>query len=123
MAYFRPIYVVFNQCECLIWWAFGLYFVYLVASKQPRGALLLPELALILGFAFFGFSDYIESTDSGGLPRYLWIWKIVNGTALFALLVWRDYSMRGRIALRPWRFVAAGTVLGLAIYQAIFHSV
>ena len=122
MEFFRPIYIFFNQCECLIWWAFGLYFLYLVAAKRPRGQLLVPELLLVVGFAFFGLSDYVESTDTGGLPEYLWVWKIVNGTFIFALLIWRDYVLRGKVALRPWRFVAAGAIVALAIYQALFAA-
>jgi hypothetical protein len=119
VALFRPFYVLFNQCECLIWWAFGAYFVYLVAVKRHRGRLLGPELALIVGFFFFGLSDYVESNDAAGLTTYLWIWKIANGITLFALLIWRDYAMRGPVALAWWRFAAAGVVLALAIYGLV----
>jgi hypothetical protein len=117
MAVFQAFYVVFNQCECLIWWAFGAYFVWRVS--MDRGAMRVAEALLIVGFFFFGLSDYVESNDQGGPPLWLWLWKIGNGCAIFALLIWRDYAMRGRVALNPWRFIAAGVVLGLAMYGVI----
>ena len=34
---------------------------------------------------------------------------------MFALLVTRDYIKRGRVALAPWRFVAAAAILAIAL--------
>src|SRR5882762_3709941 len=99
MLLFERFYVLFNQCECLIWWAFGAYFVFLVFGKKDRERFRTVEVLLIIGFFFFGLSDYVESTDQGGLPWWLWAWKIFNGAILFALLIWRDYGSRGAVAL------------------------
>jgi hypothetical protein len=44
------------------------------------------------------------------------IGRLPGGLVLFALLVVRDYVKRGRPALAPWRFFAAGFILLLAIY-------
>jgi len=119
---FNWFYVWFNQAECLIWWAFGAYFVFRIFCSKPGGFLLLTEAALVAGFLFFGLSDYFEAKDDGPVPIWLWCWKIPNGIILFSLLIWRDYLLRGRVALRPWRFVAASLILTLAIYQVAHEA-
>jgi len=117
MALFERFYVLFNQCECLLWWAFGAYFVFLIFQKKHRGALLAVEIALVVGFLFFGLSDFAEANDQGAPPLWLWLWKIANGILLFGLLICRDYVLRGPAALNPWRFLAAGGILAVALYQ------
>jgi len=117
MALFEWFYVLFNQGECLLWWAFGAYFVIVIFQKKHRGALLAVEIALVVGFLFFGLSDFVESNDQGAPPLGLWLWKIANGIFLFGLLIYRDYVLRGRVALNPWRFIVAGGILAVALYQ------
>ena len=119
MQLFEEFYVLFNRCECLLWWTFFLYIVFQAFLKKHRGSLLLAELLMAVGFFVFGLSDYVESSDQGAPPWWLWLWKITNGCFLFSMMMSRDYLLRGKVALNPWRFIAAGFILSAAIYLAL----
>ncbi len=107
-------YVAIKLGEWVIWSGIAIYFLIQVFQNhsQPRWL----YLALACAFFVFGMADFIEYFTSGTFPWWLWVWKIGGGLVLFGLLVARDYVMRGRVALAPWRFVAAGFILGLAVY-------
>lgn len=119
MPLFFKFYVLFNQVECLLWWSFGLYFVYLIFFRKDRDHLLTPESLLVVGFMLFGLSDYFEAHGRDGVPGWLWAWKIANGSVLFGLLIWRDFLMRGMKAFSPWRFIAVGVILAVAVYAIV----
>ena len=118
MAFFLPIYILFNQVECLLWWLFSAYLIFQVLRHHHIGRLLIVETVLIVGFLFFGLSDYVEAGEGHGLPGWLWAWKLSLGSFLFILLVWRDYLLRGSLAIKRRHFVMAGLIFGLALYEA-----
>jgi hypothetical protein len=107
-------YVAIKLGEWVIWSAIGIYF--LVRTYRYRDQPRWLYFSLALAFFVFGMADFIEYFTSGTFPWWLWAWKISGGLILFALLVTRDYVRRGRVALAPWRFLAAGLIFALTIY-------
>ena len=107
-------YVAIKLGEWIIWSAIGAFFLVQTLRGQARPRWL--YLALAAAFFVFGLADFIEYFTNGTFPWWLWAWKILGGLVLFALLMVRDYVKRGRVALAPWRFVAAAFILVLAGY-------
>ena len=106
-------YVVIKLGEWVIWSGIGAYFLIgtFLGYERPRWL----YVSLAVAFFIFGMADFIEYFTNGTFPWWLWAWKIAGGLTLFALLITRDYVKRGRVALAPWRFVAAGTILAVAV--------
>jgi hypothetical protein len=100
--------------EWVIWSAIASYF--LVQTLQGRAHPHSLYFALAAAFFIFGLADFIEYFTNGTFPWWLWAWKIISGLTLFGLLLTRDYIKRGRVALAPWRFIAAVMILLLAGY-------
>jgi hypothetical protein len=107
-------YVAIKLGEWVIWTGIAIYF--LVRTFRYRDKPRWLYLSLAAAFFVFGLADFIEYFTNGTFPWWLWAWKIGGGLVLFALLVTRDYYLRGRAALAPWRFVAAGGILAMALY-------
>ncbi len=110
-------YVAIKLGEWVIWSGIGIFF--LVQTFLGRERPIWLYLSLAAAFFVFGLADFIEYFTNGTFPWWLWVWKIGGGLTLFALLVTRDYVKRGRIALAPWRFVAAAIILILALICVI----
>jgi hypothetical protein len=106
-------YVAIKLGEWVIWSGIGVFFLVKTLFGRERPAWL--YLLLAAAFFIFGLADFIEYFTKSTFPWWLWVWKIGGGLTLFALLVTRDYVKRGRIALAPWRFVAAAAILVLAL--------
>jgi hypothetical protein len=107
-------YVAIKLGEWIVWSAIGIYFLVQTFRYQAQPRWL--YLGLAIAFFVFGLADFIEYFTNGTFPWWLWAWKIIGGLVLFALLVTRDYVKRGRPALAPWRFFAAGFILLMAVY-------
>jgi hypothetical protein len=110
-------YVAVKLGEWVIWSGIGIFFVIknFVGLEQPRWL----YLALAGAFFVFGLADFIEYFTNGTFPWWLWVWKIGGGLTLFGLLMTHDYFKRGRVSLAPWRFIAAGCILAMALVCAI----
>jgi len=106
-------YVAIKLGEWVIWTGIGIFFLTKALLSQERPLWL--YLSLAAAFFVFGLADFIEYFTNGTFPWWLWVWKIAGGLMLFALLVTRDYVKRGRVALAPWRFIAAALILLLAV--------
>ena len=106
-------YVAIKLGEWVIWTGISIYLLVATFFGQARPRWLYVLLAA--AFFVFGLADFIEYFTNGTFPWWLWAWKIGGGLTLFALLVTRDYIKRGRVALAPWRFVAAAAILAIAL--------
>lgn len=105
-------YVTIKLGEWVIWTGIALFFfTKMLNARHLRWV----NGALALAFLFFGLADFIEYFTRGSFPWWLWAWKITGGLILFFLLLLRDYKIRGKAALTPWRFLAALVILGMAL--------
>jgi hypothetical protein len=110
-------YVAIKMGEAVIWLSCCLFFVWKSIVTRPFAYHL---LVLAAAFLIFGLADAVEYVTNGKLPWWLWAWKIAGGLNLFAWLMVDDYMRRGRAALAPYRFIAAGVILLWAIFNMIW---
>ncbi|HSI82190.1 MAG: hypothetical protein ACAI35_27875 [Candidatus Methylacidiphilales bacterium] len=112
-------YALFNLAVAAAWWALAGYFLRKSRSIAPDTATS-AEIRKVcwkaaLAAFLFGISDCLEISPIG-LSAFTLTVKFGSGLSLFACLMRYDYLKRGPIALAPWRFIAAGVILVLAIY-------